>query len=245
METANSRAPQFTVNLLTIPANVFHIITLLLISRLSEWLNERTLVSMIQNLWTLPCIFALRFWPQVMVDGWGTYAVVTVLLSYPYCHAIVVAWTSRNSSNVGMRTVSAALYNMMVQCGNVISNNIYQNDDKPLYHRGNRNLLIINFLSIGIFLLTKVYYVQRNKQRERVWDAMTAEVCSILMCLKSPVICVSVLTLLGLNSNAPNTYAPRPTRGISVWTLDLRTRRTFRFYPVFPLCPFPLRNPLG
>ncbi|KAK8187842.1 permease of the major facilitator superfamily [Phyllosticta capitalensis] len=165
----------FTVNLLTIPANVFHIITLLLISRLSEWLNERTLVSMIQNLWTLPCIFALRFWPQVMVDGWGTYAVVTVLLSYPYCHAIVVAWTSRNSSNVGMRTVSAALYNMMVQCGNVISNNIYQNDDKPLYHRGNRNLLIINFLSIGIFLLTKVYYVQRNKQRERVWDAMTAE----------------------------------------------------------------------
>ncbi|KAK7561212.1 major facilitator superfamily transporter-like protein [Phyllosticta paracitricarpa] len=165
----------FTTNLLTIPASAFHIMTLLLISRISGWLDERSLVSMIQNLWTLPCLFALRFWPGTMVNGWGTYAIVTVLLSYPYCHAIVVAWTSRNSSNVGMRTVSAALYNMMVQCGNVIANNIYQNDDKPLYHRGNRNLIIINFLAIGIFLTTKVYYVQRNKRRERVWDAMTPE----------------------------------------------------------------------
>ena len=48
-----------------------------------------------------------------MVDQqWPTYAVVQVLLSYPYCHAIVVAWVSRNSNNVGTRSVSAALYNV-------------------------------------------------------------------------------------------------------------------------------------
>ncbi|RFU79732.1 allantoate permease [Trichoderma arundinaceum] len=101
----------FTTNLLTIPYNVFHIINLILITRLSHWLNERTLVSMIQVIWTLPCIIALRWWPGVMVNQWGTYALVTVLTSYPYCHAILVGWASKNSNNVGTRSVSAAIYN--------------------------------------------------------------------------------------------------------------------------------------
>ncbi|KAK0113524.1 hypothetical protein ONS95_013778 [Cadophora gregata] len=165
----------FNTNLLTIPYSVFHIITLLLITQLSERTNERTLVAMLQPIWTLPCIIALRFWPGALKEAWGTYALVTVLLSYPYCHAILVGWTSKNSNNVGTRSVSAAFYNMAVQLGNICSNFIYRQDDKPLYHRGNTNLLIINFLSIGIFLATKVYYVYRNKQRDRVWNAMSAD----------------------------------------------------------------------
>ncbi|TEY70373.1 hypothetical protein BOTCAL_0105g00150 [Botryotinia calthae] len=165
----------FNTNLLTIPYSVFHIIMLLLITQLSERANERTLVSMIQPLWTLPCIIALRFWPGAGVQAWNTYALVTVLLSYPYCHAILVAWTSKNSNNVGTRSVSSALYNMAVQLGNICANFIYRTDDKPLYHRGNTQLLIINIAAIAVFLLTKLYYIMRNKQRERVWNAMTAE----------------------------------------------------------------------
>ncbi|EHK22963.1 uncharacterized protein TRIVIDRAFT_53859 [Trichoderma virens Gv29-8] len=165
----------FTTNLLTIPYNVFHIINLILITRLSEWLNERTLVAMLQVIWTLPCVIALRWWPGVMVNQWGTYALVTVLTSYPYCHAILVGWTSKNSNNVGTRSVSAAIYNMCVQVGSIISAYIYVNDDAPLYHRGNFNLFIINLLAIVLFLLTKIYYVWRNKQRDRVWNAMTEE----------------------------------------------------------------------
>ncbi|KAL2061390.1 hypothetical protein VTL71DRAFT_7663 [Oculimacula yallundae] len=165
----------FHTNLLTIPYSVFHIITLLLLTQLSERTNERTLVAMLQPLWTLPCIIALRFWPGALKEAWGTYALVTVLLSYPYCHAILVGWTSKNSNNVGTRSVSAAFYNMAVQLGNICSNFMYRQDDKPLYHRGNRNLLIVNFLSIAVFLFTKGYYVYRNKQRDRVWKAMSAE----------------------------------------------------------------------
>lgn len=183
----------FNTNLLTIPSSAAHIITLILITRLSEWTNERTLVSMIQPLWTLPCLIALRFWPGSLHKAWGTYALVSVLLSYPYCHAILVAvsspapfppntnsntpsqWTSKNSNNVGARSVSAALYNMSVQLGNICANFIYRNDDKPYYHRGNRNLIIINLLSIVLFLFTKVYYIWRNKQKQRIWNALSPE----------------------------------------------------------------------
>ncbi|KAF2013951.1 MFS general substrate transporter [Aaosphaeria arxii CBS 175.79] len=165
----------FSSNLLAIPYNVFHIITLIGLTKLSDRLKERTLVSMIQNLWTLPCVIALKFWSKSMTDPWGTYALITVLLSYPYCHAILVGWTSKNANNVGSRTVSAAMYNMMVQLGSVISNTIYREDDKPRYERGNKWLIITNLLSIAVFLLTKLYYVTVNKRREKRWQRLTLE----------------------------------------------------------------------
>ncbi|PLB54097.1 putative MFS transporter [Aspergillus steynii IBT 23096] len=165
----------FVTNLLTIPHSVGHIILLLTLTRVSEWLNERALTSMAQSLWTLPCVAALRFWPQMMENAWGTYAVVVVMLSYPYCHAILVGWISKNSNNVGTRTVSAAIYNMCVQLGNIIGNNVYREDDKPKYRRGNSVLLGLNVLAICLFLGTKAYYVLRNKHRDRVWAAMTEE----------------------------------------------------------------------
>ncbi|KKY31370.1 putative allantoate permease [Diaporthe ampelina] len=165
----------FNTNLLTIPSSIFHILTLLAITRLSDYLNEKTLVAMLQSVWTLPCVIALEWWPGMIDEKWGTFALVTVLLSYPYCHAILVAWTSKNSNNVGTRSVSAALYNMSVQLGNIIANFIYRDDDKPYYRRGNRNLFIINLLAIVLFLFTKAYYIWRNKQKDRIWNALSKE----------------------------------------------------------------------
>ncbi|KAK3485250.1 major facilitator superfamily domain-containing protein [Neurospora hispaniola] len=165
----------FNTNLLVIPSSVVHIITLLLLTRLSDILKERTFVAMLQCLWTLPCILALRFWPGLIENAWGTYALMSVLLSYPYCHAILVAWTSKNANNVGARSVSAALYNMSVQLGNVVANFIYLDYDKPYYHDGNTKLVVINLLAIGVFLFTKAYYVWRNKQKDKVWNGLTEE----------------------------------------------------------------------
>lgn len=165
----------FDTNLLVIPSSVASIITLLGLIWISERLNERTFVAIWQNIWMLPCLIALRWWSGVYVNSWGTYGLVTVLLSYPYCHAIVVAWASSNSGSVRTRSVSAVLYNMFVQVGNVIAYNIYRADDKPLYHRGNTVLFALNIVAIALFLFTKVYYVWRNRTRERQWNAMSED----------------------------------------------------------------------
>lgn len=167
----------FTTNLLTIPSTAVGILTLLGITWLSERLNERSLISSLQAWWTLPCLIALRCWPGVLTPGtaWNTYGLITTLLSYPYVHAIVVAWTSKNSGSVRTRTISAAVYNCAVQVGNVYSANIYQDDDKPLYHRGNNALIGINVLAIVLFIGTKLYYMWRNRSRERTWGGMTEE----------------------------------------------------------------------
>jgi hypothetical protein len=63
---------------------------LLGITWLSGKFNERALIGSLQSWWTLPCIIALEYWPHLLKNKWGTYILVTVLLSYPYCHAINV-----------------------------------------------------------------------------------------------------------------------------------------------------------
>jgi hypothetical protein len=62
---------------------------------------------------------------------------------------------------------------MMKQVGSIASSNIYREDDKPLYHRGNSVLIGINLLAIGLFLFTKCYYVLRNRWKARRWDSMS------------------------------------------------------------------------
>jgi hypothetical protein len=104
----------------------------------------------------------------------------------------VVAITSRNAGTVRTRTVGSSLYNMAVQTSNIISTQIYQNKDKPLYYTGNKVLLGLAAYNVILFIGAKVYYTLKNKyvpvlcckgtdvlmkisQRDKIWDAMTRE----------------------------------------------------------------------
>ena len=64
---------------------------------------------------------------------------------------------------------------MSVQAGSIAASYVYQNSDKPLYKKGNQNLVIVNIAVIFLFLFAKFYYVWRNNQRDKVWKAMTEE----------------------------------------------------------------------
>lgn len=79
------------------------------------------------------------------------------------------------SNTVRTRAVSASLYNITIQLSGIAGSNIYRKDDKPLYRRGNSQLIAINVAAIIAYALAKVYYVWRNKQKRSKWDAMTKE----------------------------------------------------------------------
>ncbi|KAG2057862.1 allantoate permease [Suillus hirtellus] len=165
----------FDTNLLTIPSLAIGIVTMFWITLVSESVNERTIVSMMMDLWTLPFLVALYALPS-NPNPWIFFAVATGLLSYPYTHPIQVGWCSRNAGAVASRTVNASLYNMFVQVSGIVSAQIYVSSDAPRYQRGNKTLIII--CCVNIFILypaTKVYYIWRNRQRAKVWDAMTTE----------------------------------------------------------------------
>lgn len=80
-----------------------------------------------------------------------------------------------NAGSVRTRTVASAVYNMFVQAASLVASNVYQPDDKPYYHRGNRVLLGIISANLVLFALAKLYYILRNRHRANIWDRMSVE----------------------------------------------------------------------
>ncbi|KAF1844765.1 MFS general substrate transporter [Cucurbitaria berberidis CBS 394.84] len=164
----------FETNLLTIPAYTLFILQLLFWTWLSERWNERFLTAMVSQIWTLPILIALAVLPKT-TGPWVKWALSCLLVGHPYMHAILVAMGSRNAGTVRTRTVASALYNMSVQASSIIASNIYRNDDKPLYRRGNRVLIGICVYNIFVFVGAKLYYVHVNVKRDKSWNAKTSE----------------------------------------------------------------------
>ncbi|OAQ60591.1 MFS transporter [Pochonia chlamydosporia 170] len=165
----------FYSNLLTIPTTVLHVITMLGLTYLSEFLGELSLVAMLGQIWVLPFLIYMNVVNTALVNKWVVFSIFTLLLAYPNAHPIQVAWNSRNSNAVRSRTVSAACYNMFVQASATIAANIYRADDAPRYQRGNKQLLAVCCMNIVVYILTKLYYIWRNKTRDAKWESMTEE----------------------------------------------------------------------
>ncbi|KAF2028601.1 phthalate transporter [Setomelanomma holmii] len=164
----------FETNLLTIPAYVLFIFQLLFWTWLSERWNERFITAMMSQIWALPLLVSLAVLPK-STGPWVKWALCSLLVGHPYMHAILVALGSRNAGTVRTRTVASALYNMSVQASSIVASNIYRNDDKPLYRRGNRVLIGICVYNMFVFIGAKLFYIRVNANREKKWNAMSQE----------------------------------------------------------------------
>ncbi|KAF2805300.1 MFS general substrate transporter [Mytilinidion resinicola] len=165
----------FQTNLLSIPYQVGHIITMMIITYGAEITGSLTWWSIVGQIWALPFLIFLRVTNINTVPKWTEFAIMTLLLSYPLAHAIQVGWCSRNANTVRSRTVSAAMYNMFVQAGGIVASNIYRDDDKPRYKRGNTALVSITVMNIALYVFMKAYYVFRNRSRENKWNSMSEQ----------------------------------------------------------------------
>ncbi|PLB52491.1 putative MFS transporter [Aspergillus steynii IBT 23096] len=164
----------FETTLLGIPVTVFAAINLLIITEITERFHEISIVGILTQLWSLPLLIVL-YTSASTLSNWGLYAVTFVLLGWPSPHAAHVGWCSRLSNAVRTRTVSAALYNITIQLSGIASSNIYREDDKPYYHRGDGQLIAINIATIVAYVLAKGYYVSRNRWKKAKWEAMNEQ----------------------------------------------------------------------
>ncbi|KAI0468018.1 major facilitator superfamily domain-containing protein [Xylaria cf. heliscus] len=165
----------FQTNLLTIPYLVLKIINMLLISTLAEVTGQLAACASLFQFWCLPFLIYLRVVDTTHASKWLTWAIISLLLAAPLAHPVQVSWISRNANTVRSRAIGAALYNMFLQAGVVISSNIYRADDAPLYRRGNSILLGILALNLILYIVAKSYYICRNRTRARKWDQLAPE----------------------------------------------------------------------
>ncbi|KAK2668711.1 Major facilitator superfamily [Fusarium oxysporum f. sp. vasinfectum] len=162
----------FETNLLTIPGYVLFLAHLILISWYSEKINNRMALLLYYSFWCFVLLLTLELLPA-NASPWAWYSATILMIGFPYIHSINVSLTSRNAGSVRTRTVGSAMYNMICQASSVISSQIYRDDDKPLYRRGNKVLLALVGWNVVMTIFIKGYYIWRNKTRERIWNAMS------------------------------------------------------------------------
>lgn len=164
----------FDSNMLTIPAAVIQIITMLTLAWSSDRHNERTLHAFFGEFWIMPLLIAAISLP----DGgreWGRFSLVSLISGYPYFHPIISSWISENSFDVKKRAITAATYNVIVQVGSLVGSQIYRSWDGPYYHVGNSVLLAICVLSLVAIAGQRQVLVHLNKRKEQRWEVMSAE----------------------------------------------------------------------
>ncbi|KAH7097434.1 major facilitator superfamily domain-containing protein [Auriculariales sp. MPI-PUGE-AT-0066] len=160
--------------LLTIPSVIVGAVMMMFCAFFSERVNSRVFATVILQLWALPLLVALYSFDKA-TSQWIYFAVVSLVVGFPYIHPIQVAWASRLSGGVRTRTVGASIYNMHVQAGAIIYANIYRKDDAPLYKRGNRVLIGITCMNIALYAFAYFFYRVINARRDRIWNSWTKE----------------------------------------------------------------------
>lgn len=164
-------------NLLQVPWSCLSIITLVATSHGARDTKQFGWFLVLSPLWLMPCIAAMRWWPDYAQSGhtWPSYIILFFALGYPPSWAITISWTSENSNSVRTRSVSAALVNMFSQAGSIVGSNLFRDDDAPKYHRGLMQDFAISIAAIVAVILTRYYFLLRNAWRNRKWDSMSEE----------------------------------------------------------------------
>lgn len=73
----------FKTNLLVIPKEVFHIITMMALTYLAEVWGELTFTSMLGQIWAFPFLVILTVKDINKMNKWSAYGIMTAFLSYP------------------------------------------------------------------------------------------------------------------------------------------------------------------
>ncbi|WOO83838.1 putative transporter [Vanrija pseudolonga] len=164
----------FQTNMLIIPSQVLFCIGNLTLAFLVRRYKERLATASLAAWWLLIWFIVLVCLPDHS-SKWLKWAILTLIVGYPYPHPILVSMNSSNAGSVRTRTVASSLYNMFVQASSLVASNVYQPSDAPYYHKGNRALIGIIAATIVLFYLSKGWYIWRNHQRDKIWNSWTNE----------------------------------------------------------------------
>ncbi|KAK9679932.1 hypothetical protein K7432_016104 [Basidiobolus ranarum] len=161
-------------NLLTVPAHLLKFLAMLALTRNSDRVKDRAWHGVVGMTWFLVGLFLLQLLPD-STNRWALYGVIIFTVGWPFWHPINAAWLTENVAPMGKRSIGLAMYIMSVNINGLVGSQIYRDDDKPRFHRGNWINIGLAFFTILLFIGQRYRYVVLNRRRDLIWNSMSAE----------------------------------------------------------------------
>ncbi|KAI7888731.1 major facilitator superfamily domain-containing protein [Mucor mucedo] len=161
-----------SANLLTAPSHIIGLVGSIFIAQWSDKSGNVTFFAMIGTIWALLGFILLEVLPD-NVGRWQLYGAALFTASAPSWHGMQVAWMSSNIAPIGKRTLALAAVVGAANINGVPGSQIYKANDAPRYRQGNKINIVLQAVTIGLFLFQRTRYNLTNKWRRRVWNSMS------------------------------------------------------------------------
>ncbi|KAG0094369.1 hypothetical protein BGZ93_007316 [Podila epicladia] len=167
--------PSLVSNLLVIPGYVLSLSIMTLVSWSSDKHNERALHGALASLYYALCILALAVLPADANKFSLYFALIFAMGGQTCWHPVNAAWIASNTAPVGKRSIALALYIISVNACDMVSVNLFRDEDAPRFIRGFWILFGALLLTIVLFLFQRYHLMYVNRKRAETTRHWTDE----------------------------------------------------------------------
>ncbi|KAF9986482.1 hypothetical protein BGZ75_001785 [Mortierella antarctica] len=159
-------------NLLVIPGYVISLSIMTFVSWSSDKHNERAFHGALASTYYALCILALAVLPEDASKLSLYFALIFAMGGQTCWHPVNAAWIAGNTAPVGKRSIALAMYIISVNACDMVSVNLFRDEDAPRFITGFWILFGALLLTIVLFIFQRYHLMWINRKREektRYW----------------------------------------------------------------------------
>ncbi|KAF9581404.1 hypothetical protein BGW38_001599 [Lunasporangiospora selenospora] len=172
VKNLNLGVPPLVSNLLVIPGYVISLSIMTFVSWSSDKHNERAFHGAIASTYYALCILSLAILPADASKFSLYFALIFAMGGQTCWHPVNAAWIAGNTAPVGKRSIALAMYIISVNACDMVSVNLFRDEDAPRFIRGFWILFGALLLTIFLFIFQRYHLMHINRKREektRYW----------------------------------------------------------------------------
>ncbi|KAK5822416.1 major facilitator superfamily domain-containing protein [Linnemannia elongata] len=175
IKNLNLGVPALVSNLLVIPGYVISLSVMTFVSWSSDRHNERAFHGALASTYYAICILALATLPADANKFMLYFALIFAMGGQTCWHPVNAAWIAGNTAPVGKRSIALAMYIISVNACDMVSVNLFRDEDAPRFIRGFWILFGALLLTIVLFIFQRYHLMYINRKRDEKTKDWTSE----------------------------------------------------------------------
>ncbi|KAF9897449.1 hypothetical protein BX616_005573 [Lobosporangium transversale] len=166
VKNLNLGVPSLVSNLLVIPGYVISLSIMTFVSWSSDKHNERAFHGALASTYYALCILALAALPEDANKFSLYFALIFAMGGQTCWHPLNAAWIAGNTAPAGKRSIALALYIISVNACDMVSVNLFRDEDAPRFITAFWILFGALLVTIVLFIFQRYHLMWINKRRD-------------------------------------------------------------------------------